>query len=203
MCFDSSPVAPYHAPAMANPLLLRMAPEVLARRKQVIESIDKLSSFERLTDIVAKDLQALDAAGEVPDFRGTPVKTWLEFGWADAQERWPRVQGTVSMTLPAVCQRCLELCGVELEVEIDLLLIKSSDTRSADDALEIWELEHSELRPLDIVEEMLVMAVPLAPKHATLAECGMEVASADDSGANTQEKIRPFANLKKQFEQSR
>ncbi|MGB5247864.1 MAG: DUF177 domain-containing protein [Woeseia sp.] len=188
---------------MANPLLLRMAPEVLARRKQVIESIDKLSCFGRLSEIVAKDLEALGPGQSPPDVRGTEVRTWLEFGWADAQERWPRVHGKVATRLPAVCQRCLEPCEIDLDVAVNLLLVKSRDTRSADDALEIWELEGSELLPLDLVEETLVMALPLAPKHETLADCGLQVSSQEEAPANTQEKIRPFANLKEQLKQPR
>ncbi|MGB5347254.1 MAG: YceD family protein [Woeseia sp.] len=151
---------------------------------------------------MAADLAALEASANAGDFSATPVEARLEFGWADAQQRWPRVQGTAAVALPAVCQRCLGLCHIELRVAIDLLLIKSRDTRSADDALEIWELDNELLRPLDIVEEMLVMALPLAPKHRDLAECGgADVVSAQPERIS-QDRIRPFANLKKDLEQA-
>jgi len=189
---------------MANPLLVSAAPEHLAQRKQVIESVDKLSTFKRLESIVEQDLAALTTGDLADDWRNTPVQVLLEFGWADAQERWARVKGRAAMAVPAVCQRCLEVCSVALDVDIDLLLIKSSDTRSADDALEIWELEQNQLRPIDIVEEMLVMAMPLAAMHSDATECG--VLAGDDVAAKsdvaTKETIRPFADLKDIFKQT-
>ncbi|MBT8084434.1 MAG: hypothetical protein HKN35_14270 [Woeseia sp.] len=188
---------------MANPLLLRAKPEFLARRKQVIESIEKLSSFKRLAAIVAQDLGALDTGQDTPDFRALPVTVKLEFGWADARERWPKVQGMAAARLPAVCQRCLELCEIEVSANINVMFLQSSDTRSADEALEIWELEQDSLVPRDLVEEMLVMAMPLAAKHARIENCGASLVASDDATSSSQDKVRPFANLKKQIEQSR
>jgi len=201
--FDSGSLAPYHAPAMANPLLQRAAPEVLARRRQVIESVEKLSGFERLAEIVANDLEALDKGAESPDIRALPVSVRMEFAWADAQQRWPRVAGSASVTVPAVCQRCLELCEIEILANLDLLLLRARDARSADIALEVWELEQDALRPFDIVEEMLVMAMPLAAKHANIEECGVAPQAGDKSPCMEKDTIRPFAGLKKQIEQSR
>ncbi len=202
--FDREGGATYHAPAMANPLLVSAAPENLARRKQVIESVEKLSTFKRLEAIVAQDLAAL-ASGDAPANWGkSPITVCIEFGWADAREHWPRVTGRAAAAVPAVCQRCLEVCTVELDVDIDLLLLKSSDTRSADEALEVWEMEQDQLRPIDVVEELLIMAMPLAAMHAQASECGVLLGDAasgkgSEAGGDTN---RPFAELKDIFKQS-
>ena len=48
---------PYHAPAMANPLLDRALPEELADRRQVFELKGKIEDFPRLVEIVEADLE--------------------------------------------------------------------------------------------------------------------------------------------------
>ncbi|MEQ8208145.1 MAG: DUF177 domain-containing protein, partial [Woeseia sp.] len=186
---------------MANPLLDHVAPEYLARRTQVLEIVDKLSTFERLSEIVQADFVALGADRLPAGWQDTAVKVQLQFGWADARERLPEVRGSAETELPAVCQRCLEPCTLSLSTSFRMLLLNSKDSRSIDDALEVWGVEENKLRPLDVVEEMLVMAIPLAAMHTSDDNCiqlpGSEKA---EEKPNT---IRPFADLKAQIEKSR
>lgn len=184
---------------MANPLLLRVAPELLARRRQAIESVEKLSTFKRLAAIVDEDLAALPGTLRQPDFGARPVTVSLEFGWADAQETLPRVTGRVTTTLPATCQRCLEPCEIELSADIDLLFVASGDAGSVDDALEVWELDEERVVPLEVAEEMLVMALPFAATHGDPQDCGL---IAEPGGENAGDTVRPFADLKSKLEQS-
>ncbi len=185
---------------MANPLLVRTAPDVLARQRQVIEKTDKLSSFPRLAAIVDESLAGLSASQRPAATGARAIEVRLEFGWADAQERIPRVRGRLATKLPATCQRCLEACEIALDVDVDLLLVAGRDAQSVDDALEIWELEEERLRPLDLVEELLVMAMPLAAAHADARDCGQ---LAGWSGESAQDTVRPFADLKSKLERSK
>lgn len=179
---------------MANPLFVRVAPAVLARQRQAIETVENLSVFKRLAAIVEEGLADLDEAARPADFRARPVEVRLAFDWADARERQPRATGTVTSRLPATCQRCLEPCELDLAATIDLLLVPRGDAQSVDDALEIWEVDDDRLRPLDIVEELLVMALPLAATHADEKDCGT---LRDFIGEeNSRDTVRPFADLK-------
>ena len=184
---------------MANPLLVRAAPELLARQRQVIESVEKLSTFERLAAIVEKDLESQSAEQRPGDVRARQVRVDLGFDWADARERLPRVTGRLRARLPATCQRCLEACEIDLDVTVDLLLVASRDAQSIDDALEIWELEEDRLRPLDVAEELLIMAMPLAAAHADPRDCGTLAHYGGDAPRDT---VRPFADLKGKLERS-
>ena len=113
---------------MANPLLSRVAPDILARKAQAFEIVENLSTFERLAAVVAEDMARLDA-GQVPaEWRKREVEVRLEFGWADARERLPRVTGSVATTVPLQCQRCLDCCDIRLEAALDLLLVASDET---------------------------------------------------------------------------
>ena len=60
----------------------------------------------------------------------------------------------------------------------------------------MWELEDSLVRPLDVVDEALVMALPFAAMHASEAECGPLAKRATGEAS---EGARPFANLKAQL----
>ncbi len=186
---------------MANPLLDRVAPDYLARRKQVIENVEKLSTFERLTAIVGEDLQALDAELIPKDWQDSPVSVCLRFAWADARERLPEVRGWAEATVPAVCQRCLEPCTLSLRAELKMLLLDSADAQSVDDALEVWGLTDGKLRPIDVIEEMLVMAMPIAAKHESVGDCKQQ--SVADEPIEVKDTVRPFADLKAQIEKSR
>ena len=58
-----------------------------------------------------------------------------------------------------------------LEAEADLLLLALEQDADGYDEFEVWELEESLLRPQDIVEEMLTMALPFSAMHAESGAC--------------------------------
>lgn len=185
---------------MANPLLARAAPELLARRGQAIDIVEHVSTFARLAEIVAGDHASLEAAQVPPRWRERPVTVELAFAWADVAERVPRVEGRASTTVPMTCQRCLECCEISLVADIALLLLPAGEGRAAGEALEVWELEEETLRPLELVEEALVMALPFAAKHADTAECAALAAVPAEERTDT---VRPFAGLKDKLDRSR
>jgi uncharacterized protein len=193
--FDRGSAGPYHARAMGNPLQDRRTPQELAASRQVIEFKGKLSDFARLEGIVESDLDALDPDKLPPGWRESEICGQLSFGFADAQNGLPRVEGEVNAAVDAVCQRCLEPLKVPLSVELRLLFAGEDPGEAGDEGFEVWELEEETVRPLDLVEEALIMAMPLAAMHED-DEChGPDI---EDSGAG--EKIRPFAALKAQME---
>ena len=74
-------------------------------------------------------------------------------------------------TLRLVCQRCLEPVDIELANRIELGLVE--DTAIALPAhLEPVLLERGRLQPAQLLEDELIVALPLVPKHRTLEECG-------------------------------
>ena len=194
--FDSEAPAPYHARAMGNPLRERRTPSDWAASGQVIEIAEKISDFGRLAEIVGGDLETLDPEMRPPDWRDAPVTGELCFGFADAQEGVPALQGSVAATIDAVCQRCLQPFRLALKVELRLLFVASADDGVDTDGYEVWELDEDRLRPLDLVEEALVMAMPLAAMHVDDAACTGLAGEAVAESTTT----RPFASLRAQME---
>ncbi len=188
---------------MGNPLRDRRTPAEMAACDQVIDFKEKITDFVRLAAIVEADLEALDSANMPSGWRDAEVCGRLVFGFADAQfglraeGRWPALRGTVTTTIDAVCQRCLKPFQLALVADLRLLLGTDAATPAAEGGCEVWELEEDTLRPLDLVDEALVMALPFAAMHVDDATCHGTDVLEEESGA----RIRPFAGLKTQMEQ--
>ncbi|MDJ0701198.1 MAG: YceD family protein [Woeseiaceae bacterium] len=177
---------------MGSVLTDRRTPRELAANGQVIEIASKIGSFERLADLVEADLAALDEDAAPADWRDSPVTGRLEFGFADDRDSLPMVTGDAQATVCAVCQRCLEPMQLVLDARLEYLLADGDF-----EGLEVWELEEATLRPLDLVDEALVMAVPMIVLHDDEDGCSAMTAEAEDAD----DKIRPFAALREQMEQ--
>ena len=107
------------------------------------------------------------------------------------------VEGQVGVTIHAVCQRCLGVVEMPLEAELRLLLGGGTADAADDDQYEIWALDEDTLRPLDLIEEALIMAIPLTVLHVDDAVCKQPAAIAEAA----KETTHPFAMLKSQMEQ--
>lgn len=181
---------------MSDPLRDRRPPRELAALGQVIETTRELGAFRQLAGIVADDLARLPA-DEVPaGWQASPVGLDLAFGWGGRGRRMPVLEGRVTARVPAVCQRCLAPFVFVLERDLRLLFAKSeAEVPDAGD-YEVWETEGETIRPLDVVEEAMIMAIPLSAMHNS-AECrppGQEEAPGPDT-------VRPFADLKSRMRQ--
>lgn len=184
---------------MGNPLKDRVPPAELAESGQIIDLKEDLSSFERLVGIVEDDFRA-NAEGKLPtNWRQLPVAIRLRFEWADVQREYPAVEGSVSATMPAVCQRCLLPFDLSLNVPLKLLFAVGDAATGAGEHYEVWELDEPGVSPLEIVEEALIMAMPLAALHGVGTTCG---AMDETAGAGNRELVRPFADLKSLLQDS-
>jgi len=181
---------------MGNPLRDRRTPSELAESGQVIDFKQKIDDFERLAAIVQADLAALDPDTLPAGWRDEPVSGRLEFSFADAQNQFPVLDGRVAVAVDAVCQRCLAPIRYPLEVPLRLMFGTAADGSLAAGDYEFWELSEAMLRPLDVVDEALVMAMPLAAMHENDASC----CGPEEAVGISAEKIQPFASLKSQMD---
>ena len=103
------------------------------------------------------------------------------------------LKGRVETSVPAVCQRCLGAMRLPLQLQLDLLLAAGE----AGDGQEVWELEDETVRPLDVIEESMIMAMPLAAMHRQGERCDAPQRTAETP---SESKVRPFADLKAQLD---
>ena len=158
-----------------------------AKANAVLEGEDPLSAFERLAQEAQGPIEgstvAWYAEGEhVPEKAG-PGHLWMHVE-ADAQ-------------VPMVCQRCLGMAQIDLQVQRSFRFVRDEATAEAqdDEAEEDLLALSKDFNLRELLEDELLMALPLVPMHEVCPEeVPMEAKSADFvEGA--EEKTNPFAVL--------
>ena len=72
-----------------------------------------------------------------------------------------------------VCQRCLEPFRHELAESVNVVVADAAALpATAPDGYEPFELEGGRLQPAQLIEDEVIVAIPLVPKHARVEDCG-------------------------------
>jgi uncharacterized metal-binding protein YceD (DUF177 family) len=182
---------------MADPLFDRFLPERLASQGVAVDLTLKLGQLARIAEIIADDLAGYEAEFDLEGWRDLPVAIRLSFGWADQRESVVMSKGEVETSVPAICQRCLKPFALPLWASLDLLYAKANDDVEGDGGIEVWELEDDLLRPLDVVEEALILAIPFSPTHQEARDCEPLAGTGPEGEAEMQS---PFAGLREQLQ---
>ncbi len=146
---------------------------MFAREGRVLEGTLAVADLERLHDLL------VEVDGEVTfrleGYKGTRGELMLHL--------------VVGGVLPLICQRCLAAVSHDLDVDSTLELVPEGTDMSQD------ELEDDtrdflpvvkELDVAELVEDEILLALPVAPRHD---KCGLPGAA--DAG----ERVHPFATL--------
>jgi uncharacterized protein len=76
-------------------------------------------------------------------------------------------------TVQLLCQRCLEPYAERIANRVEMALVEEG---AAEDSLpegrEPVELDDGRLLPARVIEDELIVSIPLAPKHARIEDCG-------------------------------
>lgn len=151
--------------------------------EQAFEGWACASDLPRLSGVLA----ALDGAAE------WPARYRMRFG-RDPEAR-AVVVGRASLTLRLVCQRCLGEVGVPMDVPLALALVR---TESEDEALPAHldpvVVGEGGIRPLDLVEDELLLAIPQFPLHAE-GDCEALAAGSAEGPVPTSRRDNPFSAL--------
>ncbi len=184
---------------MGNPLRVRRPVAELAAKGQVIEIADKVGSFERLAEIIEADLATLDPDKIPGGWRDSQVAGRLEFGFADAQMQVATIEGELAVTIDAVCQRCLEPFRYALSAELRLLPTMDGQGAATGADFELWELDDASICPAEMVEEVLIMAMPLSAMHDDAEVCG----GYEPADEQVEQTTTPFAGLRAQLDRDK
>jgi uncharacterized protein len=152
----------------------------LAGRSATLERRLSLRQMPRLVDAGALE--------------GTRASAELTFGESEGRTT---VEVQVSGELVLTCQRCLRPCTCAV-YESASLVVMTSDADEVPGGFEPLLGDAERLSVTELIEEQLLLGLPLVPKHATTALCGAAPAaiaiSATEAAAD--ETQRPFANLR-------
>lgn len=71
------------------------------------------------------------------------------------------------------CQRCLEPFRHDAKERVAVVLADSAALpATVPEGFEPFELEGGRLKPAELIEDELIVAMPLVPKHARIEDCG-------------------------------
>lgn len=146
-----------------------------------------LSAFERLAQDAVQDGTGevhWRAEGELVEQTGGDGQAWLHLH-ADA-------------LVPMTCQRCLATALIPLEVDRSFRFVADEASAEAedDDSEEDLLALSREFDLLALVEDELLMELPVVPRHEACPDpVNMQSSDADFVEA-TQEKVNPFAVLR-------
>ncbi len=115
------------------------------------------------------------------------TRVQFELSGASKQFRQPSLQLTIKANLSVTCQRCLDEMSIHLNLHFDYL-ISSTEINESEDNDEIdWLEENHEMDVGALIEDELLMALPIAPTHDH--DCSKQNMQSGD-------KPNPFAALK-------
>ncbi len=160
-----------------HPLPSTLKPLKLARQQGKLKGY---LSLDQLPTLVA---DCLDSKGRVE------ADLQLEM-----QGRWPVMSGKTTATVRMICQRCLEVVEVHLKADIALGFAQSEEAlEELPDHLEPFLLEEEEIPLAGLLEQELILAMPIVAYHP---ECEHAPYQAGDAvEAVQEEKPNPFKVL--------
>jgi uncharacterized protein len=131
--------------------------ETLGVRRVVLSGEIELRRLSRLAGLLHSDAGSVRASLRVRQRRDDRLIVELEY----------------AATLQLLCQRCLEPISHRVAERIDLAVIESTAASASVPAgCEPFELDDGRLLPVQLIEDELIVAIPLVPKHARIDDCG-------------------------------
>jgi uncharacterized protein len=130
--------------------------ETFAAREAVLSGKIKLSDLGRLSELI-------QAHEDVVTVR-------LSFEERDAA--WHGLQLEYEATVRMVCQRCLEPFDIHLDDRVEFGVVATESLeRILPTGIEPLVLDAERFRPIDLIEDELIVSLPLVPRHGETACC--------------------------------
>lgn len=163
----------------------RVDPVHLASREEQIAGHVPVKSFTRLSNL----LQTSDGN----------VQVLIAFGKGEIG--YPIVQGDIKANVVVECQRCLQSMPLQLDTEFRLVAMDmDSDASDSDGLFDAVLMDDGEIDLYDLIEDELVMAMPMVPMHALADHCsasGKYFGNPDEADSGASKSQRPFKDLGK------
>lgn len=158
-------------------------PEVLADQNRIFEGEYSTDTMHRLIKIT-------------PEI--SPV-IHLNLSFSRGILGLPMATGNFKTSLTLKCERCLDPLVYEINSEIEVTIKpKSMNLEGQVENSEIFEYDGQSLNLSELIEDELILVVPLVPKHRDISQCNQDmIAWLAPTKDAVQEVDNPFAILKR------
>ena len=163
---------------MSRRLPERISPASIARQARALTGEVELEGMKRLAACVDE----LSGNGQLA----------LEFDMID--DSVPVAEGDIRATVTMTCQRCLLPVDLELCAPVRVAFVTEPDV-TVDARYEMVEMQGEELELAGLVEDELILSLPIAPRHAE-EHCQPAASPVDNEPENDPED-HPFSELSK------
>jgi uncharacterized protein len=154
-----------------------------------VELARRAAELER--ELELRDLPRLQEAGALQGTRAHARLRFAEF------ERAPTVEAQVTGTVVMTCQRCLRPVDCPVDEQASIAVV-ASERVEVPGGYEPMICDPERLPVPDLVEEQVLLALPLVPMHEDPQQCGKSAGGKVDRQVErpAEDRQRPFANLR-------
>ncbi|WP_137817848.1 MULTISPECIES: YceD family protein [unclassified Pseudomonas] len=133
-----------------GPIPPHVDPRKLADRGATLEGELPLAELQRLCDPLADNVGVVRA----------------KFFFERDERKAVVIHSSIDVEVKMVCQRCLELVALPIHSECSYAVVKEgANTQSVPQGYDVLELGEDPLDLLALVEEELLLALPIVPAH--------------------------------------
>jgi uncharacterized protein len=141
-----------------------------------------LHAWYSLRDLESLAARGVTLSGELDEGTLTRLKSLLHsdsgsvratLRFRQRRDGWLGAELALETAVELTCQRCLEPFRHELAQSVNVVLAGADSLPATVPAgVEPFELEEGRLQPAQLIEDELIVALPLVPKHARIEDCG-------------------------------
>lgn len=167
---------------MNNDLPIRFDPVLFAKQGRALSGEIPVSEMSRVASVANDD--ALE----------------VKMSFTTSSLQFPMVKGTIAGSIVQTCQRCLGEASLDVDHQFELLLINpESLSLATKEGHEIFEYEGQFIDTIVLIEDEIILTLPIVPKHEDVDECDPTARKwlyAAEHVELEQERRNPFASLK-------
>jgi uncharacterized protein len=126
--------------------------EALATREAVLEGEFAVAAMQRLAEHLGTESGTVTA----------------QFAFSRSDSAWIRLEMTLQSNLSVTCQRCLEPLELNVSERVEFGVVLEADAVAAlPGNVEPVVLDGDRFSPQRLVEDEMIVVVPMVPKHAS------------------------------------
>ena len=124
---------------------------------------------------------AVEKMARLAEYAGAQTGTVeARFAFARHDAGWIALTVSLQAALSVICQRCLEPLELEITEDVEFGIVDTDESAGLlPEGLETVVLDGDRFSPQQLVEDEMIMAVPLVPKHAP-EQCAVDADALPD-----------------------